>query len=56
MNPMELRWGIKARRTYPPQDWALSIGIFHWGEETYFYINLIFVNISFGKQYMREEE
>lgn len=55
MSPMNIKWVIRTERMYPPDQWAFGFGLSHWGEETYLYINLLFINVSIGKQYIVEE-
>lgn len=56
MSAPKLKWLIRLERIYPPEQWALGIGLSRWGEETYLYINLIFRTVSIGKMYLEVEE
>lgn len=50
------KWGIKIDRLYPPKQWSIGISLSHWMDETYLYINLIFISIAIGKVYMVERD
>lgn len=51
-----LKFQIQIEKMYPPEQWALGIGLSHWGAETYLYINLIFRTVSIGKIYQGVDE
>lgn len=49
MGETELRYGVKVDKLHVPDMWSLGMCLSHCFDETYLYINLIFITVSIGK-------
>jgi len=56
MSETKLKWGIKINKMGFPEIWSLGVCLSHWGDETYLFLNLIFVTVSIGKMNLEVKE
>lgn len=54
MMPLKLKWGIVIDKEFD-DSWRFGIMLSHWGEETYFMINLFKRTMRIGKFYQEDD-